>query len=110
MKQAMRRNPRYPAVWSHSLGVAYNNAERYEEAITAEKRTLRLNPDFWYSHVTLVSSYMEVGREAEARAEAAELLRKNPQFSAEVFRQTVPFEDPAVVERWAAALRKVGLE
>ena len=47
---------------------------------------------------------------AEARAEAAEVLRLNPNFSLEVHRQRMPIKDPAVLERHLAALRKAGLK
>ncbi len=45
-----------------------------------------------------------------ARAEAAEVLRLNPNFSLEVHRQRVPIKDPAVLEPHRAALRKAGLK
>jgi len=51
-----------------------------------------------------------VGREEEARSEAAEVLRINPQFSLEVLKQTAPIKDPAVAERVFTALRKAGLK
>ena len=106
----MRLNPRYPALWLHILGTVYFIAERYEEAIAAEKKALTLNPDHFYSHFDLAAIYSELGREEEARAEAAEVLRINPNFSLEVFRQTIPFKDPVDLERYVAALRKAGLK
>jgi hypothetical protein len=54
--------------------------------------------------------YSELGREAEARAEAAEVLRINPKFPLEVHKQREPIKDPAVLERHLAALRKAGLK
>jgi hypothetical protein len=47
---------------------------------------------------------------AEARAEAAEVLRINPNFSLEVERQTSGVKDPAAVEHWLTTLRKAGLK
>jgi hypothetical protein len=52
----------------------------------------------------------EEGRDAEAQAEAAEVLRVNPNWSLEVWRQRVPYKDPAMLERVFAALRKAGLK
>ena len=40
----------------------------------------------------------------------SEVLRINPNFSLEVFRQIWPVKDPAEVERMIVALRKAGLE
>jgi adenylate cyclase len=54
--------------------------------------------------------YSELGREAEARAAVAEVLRISPNFSLEVLRQRAPDTDPAVVKRTIAALRKAGLK
>jgi len=54
--------------------------------------------------------YSELGQAAEARAEAAEVLRLNPQFSLAVHRQRLPIKDPAVLERHLAALRKAGMK
>jgi len=62
------------------------------------------------AHLPLAAVYSELGREAEARAEAAEVLRLNPQFSLEVHKQRAPIKDPAVLERQLAALRQVGLK
>jgi adenylate cyclase len=52
----------------------------------------------------------ELGREAEARAEAAEVLRLNPNFLLDVHKQRMPIKDPATLERYIAALRKAGLK
>ena len=46
----------------------------------------------------------------EARAEVEELRRLNPNVSLEIFRQVIPYKDPAVVERHLEALRKAGLK
>jgi len=37
-------------------------------------------------------------------------LRISPNFSLEVYRQRLPYKDPAVLERQIAALRKAGLK
>jgi tetratricopeptide (TPR) repeat protein len=106
----MRLNPRYPGLYPFYLGWTYLELGQYEEAITALKESLTLNPDFLYAYTTLALVYMELGQEEEARAAAAEVVRINPDFSLEVFGQTMPVEDPAVLERDIAALRKAGLE
>ena len=62
------------------------------------------------AHLTLAVVYSELGQAAEARAEAAEVLRINPQFSLEVHKQRMPIEDPAALERHLAALHKAGLK
>jgi hypothetical protein len=54
--------------------------------------------------------YSELGQAAEARAEAAEVLRLNPNFSLEVHKKRAPIKDPVMLERHLAALRKAGLK
>jgi hypothetical protein len=75
------------------------------------KRTMSKEfSNFLGSHLHLAAIYSELGREAEARAAAAEVLRLNPQFSLEVHKQRVPLKDPEMLERHIAALRKAGLK
>src|SRR5438552_1863098 len=93
-----------------SVGAAYAVAERYEEARNALQRHLSRYPNFLPTHLMLAAVYSELGQAAEARAEAAEVLRLNPQFSLAVHRQRMPLKDPAVLERHLAALRKAGLK
>jgi adenylate cyclase len=110
IEKAMRLNPRYPPLYSHSLGWAYSVAGRCKEALAPLKKVLILNPDFVPAHSNLVLCYAELGRLEEARAEAAEILRLVPNYSLEVVRQSVPYKDPAVIERYLAAARKAGLK
>ena len=113
VEQALRRNlsPIVQTDWHlNSVGVAYSLAGRTEEAIAPLKQYLTRYPNILGAHLTLAAVYSELGREAEARAEAAEVLRINPQFSLEVHRQREPIKDPAMLERHLAALRKAGLK
>src|SRR5437016_3825714 len=106
----MRLNPHYPPFYVFLLGEAYRFTGRYEEAIAAYKRALTHIPDLLLPHIGLATIYSELGREEEARVEAAEVLRINPKYSLEVWRQRSPYKDPAVLERMLAALRKAGLK
>jgi adenylate cyclase len=93
-----------------SVGSAYAVAGRYEEAQDPLQRYLSRYPNMLPAHLTLAAVYSELGQVAEARAEAAAVLRLNPQFLLEVHKQRVSIKDPAVLERHIAALRKVGLK
>jgi adenylate cyclase len=92
------------------VGTAYAVAGRYEEARAPLQRFLSRYPNRLEIHLMLAAVYSELGQAAEARAEAAEVLRLNPQFSLEVHRQRMPIKDPATLERHLAALRKAGLK
>jgi adenylate cyclase len=54
-------------------------------------------------------SCIRLGREEEARAAAAEILRINPKFSLERYAKVLPFTQPAA-ERIVEDLRKAGLK
>jgi hypothetical protein len=73
------------------------------------KAALTRNPNYPGAHFQLAGIYSELGRDTEARAEAAELLRLSPAFSPEAWKQMIPYKDPAIVERWISSLRKAGL-
>jgi tetratricopeptide (TPR) repeat protein len=92
------------------VGTAYAVAGRYAEARAPLQRYLSRYPNILVAHLMLAAVYSEVGQAAEAQAEAAEVLRLNPNFSLEVHQQRMPIKDPAVLERHLAALRKAGLK
>lgn len=109
-EQARRFSPRTPIYYLAVLGQAYYLTGRYEEAITALKKVLTLNPNQIDAHLGLAASYGESGQEEEAQAEVAEVRRISPDFSLEGLRQRLPYKDPATLERVLAALRKAGLK
>lgn len=93
-----------------ALGTAYYFMGRSEEAIAFLKAHRNRNPHSFGAHLYLAAAYAELGRDEEARAEAAELLRISPSFSLEVYRQRVPLKDLPALERHIAALHKAGLK
>jgi adenylate cyclase len=109
-EQALRRTPFVADGHLNRVGAAYDLAGQPEEAIAPLKQYLARYPNILGAHLTLAAVYSELGREAEARTEAAEVLRINPQFSLEVHKQRVPIKDLATLERHLAALRKAGLK
>jgi adenylate cyclase len=110
LKKAIRVNPLDPTLGLYGLGAAYTRMERYGEAITVLKKALHYLPDFLPAHLFLAVCYAALGREEEARAEAAEVLRINPNFSAKNFAKISPIRDKAVKEWYIDALRKAGLK
>jgi hypothetical protein len=51
-----------------------------------------------------------MGREKEARAEAAEVLRINPKFSLDWWEKISLYKEPSVTENILKASRKAGLK
>ena len=108
--QAPRLKSRTPDTHLGAVGPAYAITGRYEEARAPLQRYLSRYPNILLVRLSLVEVYSELGQDAEARAEVAEVQRLNPNFSLEVHRQRMPIKDPAVLERHIAALRKAGLK
>src|SRR5262249_16126743 len=108
--QALRLNTEVRDSHLASIGTAYAVAGHYEEARVLLQRYLSRYPNILNAHLTVATVYSELGKEAEARAEAAEVLRLNPHFSLTVHKQRMPIKDPVVLERYIAALRRAGLK
>src|SRR6266852_5014699 len=85
-------------------------AGRYKEARAPLEHYISRYPNKLDTHLMLAVVYSELGQAAEARAEAAEVLRLNPHFSLAVHKQRVPIKDPTALERHLAALRRAGLK
>ena len=109
LKKAIRLNPIPPVWYFHSLGHAYFLTGRYKEAISALKRVINRNPNFWPAHIYLAASYIKIGQEEKAWAEAEEVFKVNPNFSLDDAGQRLPYKDQAILERLGDILQKAGL-
>jgi adenylate cyclase len=109
-ERAIRLDPHNAGRHAFDLGNAYSMLKRQEEALAALQKTLAWHPNFLPAHVLLAAVYSELGREAEARAQVAEVRRITPAVSLAGLRQRLPYKDPTVLERRLAALRKAGLK
>jgi adenylate cyclase len=113
LQKAIRLNPRNPfftASYLTVLGGAYRLTGQYDEAITTLKKALGLFPKSLGAHLVLAVVYTELGRDAEAQAEVAEVLQIAPKYSLDGLQQRLLNKDPAENERVLAALRKAGLK
>lgn len=109
LERAMRLNPRYPGWYLVTLGRAYRLSGRLDDAIEALLRAKQRIPQNDHARVVLTATYLEMGREAEARAEAADILKLNPKFSVREFANVIPYKDPEQTRRVLDALRETGL-
>jgi adenylate cyclase len=109
-EKAMRLDPRHRDSYLLEEGWAYRMMGRYEEAIPRFKQFLASYPNGLYGHLHLIVSYVELGREDEARAEAAEVLRISPKFSLDSAKLLNPQKDQTVANRFYADLRRAGLK
>jgi adenylate cyclase len=113
IEKGIRLSPKPRLFYPFNLGRTYFDLGRYEDAIRIHKQILercRKNegpPRM--GHLGLIVSYVELGRDEEARDEVEALLKVQPKYSLEAYRKHHPYKDPAHLERWLTALRDAGL-
>ena len=108
-KIAKRLNPLTPNWILNYSAVAYRLNGEYEKAIEILQKVIKRSPDAWLSHFELAACYGLLGREKEARAAAAEVLRIRPDFSIAKLPGHF-YGDKANEERTINVLRKAGLK
>jgi adenylate cyclase len=109
-KKAIRLQPLAPGKYYYHLGRAYLSTGQCDEAISACEEALRRASNNLFAHVIATAAYSICGREEEARAAAAGVLRINPNFSCDYYaKKSVPYKNQADIDRYLAALRKAGL-
>jgi tetratricopeptide (TPR) repeat protein len=78
IREAMRLNPYHPEWYWVDLGSVLYAAKRYEDAIESFKK--RIRPQAWVLS-RLAACYAQLGRMEEAKKAAAEVMKKNPNFT-----------------------------
>lgn len=109
-EEALRHKPAVSDGHLFVVGNAYYIAGKPNEAIASLQQYLRRYPHWLLAHLTLAAAYSDLGKDTEAKAAAAEVLRLNPNFSLAVHKDRTPIKDPATLERSIAVLRKAGLK
>jgi adenylate cyclase len=109
--EAVRLSPRDPFcfLWFYLLGLATFLSGRAGEALEYLERSVRLNPSIPGPYRVRAACLSELGRLEEARAALAEFLRFMPAATIASMRVQVPMKNPADFERYAGALRRIGL-
>ncbi len=106
VQKAFRLDPD-PAAWFYwLLGLAYYAARQYESAV----ETLRKDATYRTgSRRILAASLAQLGRETEARREAALFMASNPKFTISHWAATQPVRDEATLAHFVDGYRKAGL-
>jgi adenylate cyclase len=106
IRKAMRLNPYHPErFWSH-LGRACYCAEKYADAAEAFSRLTR--PDHTH-HAFLAATFAQMGNSVAAAAHAAEVLKREPQFSVAAYLGTQHYKHELDLRRHETGLLKAGL-
>jgi adenylate cyclase len=108
-KRAIRLNPIPPNHHLWSLGLSYAYTGQYEEAITWCEKAVSQEPDSLLARMMMTVVYSLSGRDEEARAEAAEVLRIQPKFSLKKYEKKLTYKREEDREKYIGALRKAGL-
>jgi adenylate cyclase len=109
-KKSIRLDPVPDIFKIFVLGRAQFMIGHYDESIETWKKALQRNPDYLPAHAFLAACYSSLGRDAEASAEAKEVLRIDPKFSVESHAKILPYKNKADIEKEVAAFRKAGLK
>ena len=110
-QKAIRLTPFGASVLYRDYGGALRITSRFEEAVSAYKKAIQIAPDNIVAHLSLAAAYIMMGREKDARAEAAEVLRINPKFSLDNYAKILPpARDQSRRDEYINALRKAGLK
>ena len=111
LKKAIRLEPFTPGIYYQNLGSAYRDAGQCDEAISAYEEALRRASSSLAVQVGATATYSICGREEEARAAAAGVLRINPNFSCDYYAKiSLPYKNQADIDRYTVALRRAGLK
>ncbi len=108
-RRALRLCPVCPAFFLVVLGRAYLIYGRHEEAIAAYKGALARDAESVPARAGLARTYVQSGREEEARAVAREILKIDPRFSLRDVQGRLPYKDQALRDAAIADLRQAGL-
>ncbi len=90
--------------------------ERTSRSVTGSQRkvidagVIQIAPDNVTAHLGLAATYVLMGRDMEARAEAAGVLRINPKFFLDYYAKLPVFKDQSERDEFVGALRKAGLK
>jgi adenylate cyclase len=102
-------NPIPPGWYLIRLGDAYRLTGQYEKAVREYKKAIQLQPNDMFSHLCLAVTYVYLGQEENAHAEAEEVLRINPKFSVESHGKYIKHKDDASKKLFIGGMRKAGL-
>lgn len=110
LEKAIRLNPVAPAWYLHNLALAYKDVGKYEAALDWAEKAVRRSPKNLLSRLTLCIIYSLLDRMEEARNEAAEIRKLDPNFSLAHFERVNPKRNSAAKNQATEALRKAGFK
>ena len=97
------------ALFLGAIAVAHYTAGRYDEAARFSAEALRLRPGFQGAQRLRCASLAQAGQLDEARSLLVTVHREQPDLSLDWVRAHVPYQTPALMERFLDGLRLAGV-
>ncbi|MBV8360760.1 MAG: adenylate/guanylate cyclase domain-containing protein [Deltaproteobacteria bacterium] len=117
VEKAMRLDPAGHDFYAGVVGNSYMLMGRYQEAIPYIQRSVGALPNALWAHLDLAIAYTEIGRDSDAHAEVAEVMRISPTYVLPALEKgpysAVAFlagKDKLLQRRFDADLRRAGLK
>ena len=108
-KAQMRLDPFHPHFAPLIAGIAYYLLKEYQGAQRWLREATGRAPNHQYGHAFLAAAYAQLGRVEDARSEAAEVLRVNPQYTIGTQKQVSILKRLEDSDHLSDGLRKAGL-
>jgi tetratricopeptide (TPR) repeat protein len=112
-EKAMRLDPRHRDQYLIWVGLAQTQMGQYSKAIPTVKQFQASFPNMLgrgFCFTYLMVDYIELGQEKEARAEAADLLRFNPDLTHHLLMERLSLKNQATADLFSADFSKAGLK
>jgi adenylate cyclase len=110
-QRALRLSPLDPHRWYYDslAATAYLAAHQFERALSAAQRSLRANRTHTSTLRAIAVAQWGLGQEEEARNTAQALLRLEPSFTIERWRERSPSTSYDIGREWTAVFHEIGL-
>jgi adenylate cyclase len=110
LEASMRLDPFYGSMTVCILGASHYMLRQYAQAMQVLRNCVSRAPNLRSAHVWLAATYARLKQLNDARAEAAEVLRLEPNYTiAGTTRRIIAFRQPKDDKHFFDGLRKAGL-
>lgn len=110
LQKERRLNPFAASQSFVTLSMAFRMAGKYDEAVKQAKKAVEREAGNLSAYLALTAACFLAGRDEEASAAAAEVLKINPKFSLDQYAKTIPYKEKSQIDLVTNAWRKAGLK
>jgi adenylate cyclase len=110
--RSIRLSPRDPqnAIFVSAKGIAHYLVGRYTEAVQCSVQSIQMKPDFVAGLRLYCAALAQAQRVDEAQAVLARIRQLQPNLSARLLRETVPYARAEAMDHFLAGLRIAGID